>query len=97
MSFICAVQRACRLYRLGAAGEGWARVAAKVGIAPAWLGPAWRGAGGCGRMSRSQRRRGRGALCERGASVCTESEGQERLDREQVCALVAVMVCAGLW
>eukprot|EP00964_Phaeocystis_antarctica_P045989 scaffold26519_cov56-Phaeocystis_antarctica.AAC.1 len=35
-------------------------------------------------MSRSQRRRGRGALCERGASVCTESEGQERLDREQV-------------
>ena len=48
-------------------------------------------------MSRSQRRRGRGALCERGASVCTESEGQERLDREQVCALVAVMVCAGLW
>ena len=40
-------------------------------------------------MSRSQRRRGRGALCERGASVCRESEGQERLDREQV----AVMVC----
>eukprot|EP00964_Phaeocystis_antarctica_P029181 scaffold16443_cov59-Phaeocystis_antarctica.AAC.1 len=39
---------------------------------------------GCGRMSRSQRRRGRGALCERGASVCTESEGQERLDWEQV-------------
>ena len=25
--------------------------------------------------------------------MCTESEGQERLDREQVCALVAVMVC----
>ena len=42
---------------------------------------------GCGRMSRSQRRRGRGALCERGASVCTESEGQERLDREQVAGV----------
>ena len=48
---------------------------------------------GCGRMSRSQRRRGRGPLYERGASVCRESEGQERLGRERV----ALMVCAGLW
>eukprot|EP00964_Phaeocystis_antarctica_P090173 scaffold57666_cov48-Phaeocystis_antarctica.AAC.1 len=66
MSFICAVQRACRLLvwvRRAKAGLVWRPSC----IAPAWLGPAWRGAGGSSwwRYSSSHRRRRAGLLASR--------------------------------